>query len=54
MTEREKYLNHRIDHLREMIRELERERDDIRRKRTEAYYQQLDGCNPAIAEATND
>ena len=49
MTEREKYLNHRIDHLREMTRELEAERAELQRKRIDLYLNQLEGCRPMEA-----
>ena len=46
MTEREKYIEHRLKHLREMTRELEAERAEIQRKRMDIYLNQLEGCNP--------
>ena len=46
MTEREKYIEHRLKHLREMTRELEAEREELRRRRMDAYLDQLEGCNP--------
>ena len=51
MTERERYLVNRIPIVRGILRELERELREIREREMEAYYQQLDGCNPAKAEA---
>ena len=48
MTEREKYIDHRLRHLHEMIRELETEREDLRRARLrEAHIDRLElSCNP--------
>ena len=46
MTEREKYIEHRLKHLRVMIAELEAERDEIQRRRMDIYLNQLEGCNP--------
>ena len=49
MTEREKYLNHRIPVLRKMLEDLEAERDKIRRRRTDAYLDHLErGCNTSM------
>ena len=49
MTEREKYIEHRLKHLREMTRELEAECDEIRRRRMDAYLDHLErGCNPSM------
>ena len=54
MTEREQYLNHRIPFLREMLRELEEELAEIRKRRMDAYLDHLErGCNPALAEVTD-
>ena len=51
MTEREKYLEHRIPVVRGMLRELETERQELRQKRMDAYLDRLESCNPAKAEA---
>ena len=47
MTEREQYLNHRIPLLQKMLRELESERAELRRRREQAYFDRLEGCNPS-------
>ena len=52
MTEREQYLDHRIKHLRDMIRELETERQELRCKRNgleiSEYINRLEtSCNPS-------
>lgn len=48
MTEREKYLEHRIPVVRGMLRELESELREIRERRADAYYQRLEtSCNPS-------
>ena len=52
MTEREQFIEHRLKHLREMMRELERERAEIRQRRTDAYDAYLDrietSCNASM------
>ena len=50
MTERELFIDHRLRHLREMIRELETEREDLRRARfREAHIDRLElSCNPSM------
>ena len=49
MTEREKYIEHRLGHLREMMRELEAERRELVRQRLNAYFDRLEtSCNPAM------
>ena len=49
MTEREKYIEHRLNHLREMLRELEAEREEIRRRRMDAYLDHMErGCNASM------
>ena len=49
MTEREKFIENRLGHLREMIRELEAEREEIRRRRMDAYLDHLErGCNASM------
>ena len=49
MTEREKYIEHRLKHLREMTRELEAERKEIQGRRMDAYLDHLErGCNPSM------
>ena len=49
MNERERYIEIRLAHLREMIRELEAERDEIQRRRMDAYLDHLErGCNPSL------
>ena len=51
MTEREKYLEHRITHVRRMLRELESELDDIRQRRIDAYLDRLEtSCEPSRLE----
>ena len=49
MTEREKYIEHRLKHLRKMIAELEAEREEIQGRRMDAYLDHLErGCNPSM------
>lgn len=47
MTERERYLDHRIPILQKMLRELVAERQELRDARMEAYLDRLEGCNPS-------
>ena len=54
MTEREMYLDHRLKHLREMMRELKAERDELRQRRMDAYLDHLEwGCNPNMEMVRN-
>ena len=49
MTEREQFIEHRLNHLREMIRELERERQEIRQRRMDAYLDRVEtSCNASM------
>ena len=49
MTEREQFIEHRLNHLREMTRELEAEREEIRQRRLDEYLDHLErGCNPSL------
>ena len=49
MTERERYIDHRLNHLREMMRELKAEREEIQRRRMDEYLDHLErGCNPSL------
>ena len=49
MTEREQFIEHRLKHLREMMRELERERQEIQRRRMDAYLDRVEtSCNASM------
>ena len=51
MTEREQYLDYRIQHLHKMLKELVAERNELRKLRRDAYLDELEtSCNPSRAE----